>query len=93
MTYPDPPNLNWMLVALLSFLTCGIFTIVWNLMLSSWVRRVLPATRALTLYVTCYAILLVNTVISTANSMPNMLHAMHHEPVMPGNIALSASWA
>lgn len=90
LSYPDPPNLHWLLVMLLSMVTCGIFTVVWNLMLSAWVRRVLPTSKVLTLYITCYVIGLVSTTASIANSAPNLIHLMHHEPIVPNNLLLSS---
>lgn len=32
--YPDPPNLHWGLVLLFGILTCGVFSIVWDLILA-----------------------------------------------------------
>ena len=35
---PDPPNLHWALVLLFSVLTCGIFVLVWEIVLAAWVK-------------------------------------------------------
>jgi GYF domain 2 len=91
--YPDPPNLPWLLVMLFSFFTCftgqwGIFTMIWNILLCLWVRKVQPSSKALMLYITCYAIGLVGTIISLANSMPNIIAIMHHGQPAPPNIPL-----
>jgi hypothetical protein len=78
--YPNPPNLNWVLLMLCNFLTCGIFTIVWNLILCAWVRRVQPSSNALILYISAYTIALIGTAISFANNLPAFIATMHHEP-------------
>jgi hypothetical protein len=78
--YPDPPNVNWVLVLLFSFFTCGVFTIVWNILLCLWVRRVQPSSNALMLYISAYTILLIGTMISMANNLPIFIAASHHEP-------------
>jgi hypothetical protein len=56
--YPDPPNLHWGLVLLFSVITCGIFNIVWDLILAAWLKRVAPQSKAL-FYFICAAGLLV----------------------------------
>ena len=55
--YPDPPNLHWGLVLLFSILTCGVFSIVWDLVLAAWLKRVAPQSKALFYYI-CAAVLL-----------------------------------
>ena len=49
--YPDPPNLNWGLELLLGFFTCGLFVVVWNLVIATWGKRIQPASNALMYYV------------------------------------------
>jgi len=48
--YPDAPNLHWGLVLLFGFLTCGYFMFVWNLVVSSWLKRVQPNAISMFLY-------------------------------------------
>ena len=48
--YPDAPNLSWGLVLLFSFFTCSLFMFVCNLVLSSWMKRVQPNSKALFYY-------------------------------------------
>jgi hypothetical protein len=48
--YQDAPNLHWGLVLLISLFTCSLFMFVWNLVLSSWMRRVKPDSKALFYY-------------------------------------------
>jgi hypothetical protein len=48
--YPDAPNLAWGLVLLFDIFTCTLFQWVWNLVLSAWLKRVLPNSKAILLY-------------------------------------------
>jgi hypothetical protein len=48
--YPDAPNLAWGLVLLFGFFTCGLFMLIWNLVLSSWMKRVQPNSQAIFYY-------------------------------------------
>jgi hypothetical protein len=49
--YPDPPSLHWGLVALFSVFTCGLFMLVWNLIVCAWLKRVQPNATALLYYI------------------------------------------
>lgn len=49
--YPDPPNLHWALVLLFSVLTCGIFVLVWEIVLAAWVKKVDPESKSVFYYV------------------------------------------
>lgn len=49
--YPDAPNLSWGLVLIFSFFTCTLFMWVWNLVLSTWMKRVQPSSKAVLFYV------------------------------------------
>jgi hypothetical protein len=44
-----PPNLNWGLLILLTIVTCGIFAMVWTIVQSAWMNRIVPASRQLAL--------------------------------------------
>jgi hypothetical protein len=48
--YPDPPNLHWGLVLLFAVLTCGIFTLVWEIVLAVWMKRVEPQSKSVFYY-------------------------------------------
>jgi len=48
--YPSPPSLHWGICLLLSFLTCGIFNVVWIMVQAVWVRKVQPASKAVTYF-------------------------------------------
>jgi len=74
MQFEDPPNLNWGLVLLFDFLTCGIFQLVWNFILSAWMKRVQPTSQAIIYYAVGYGLQLINT----GFSIPIFMAAMHH---------------
>jgi hypothetical protein len=48
--YPDPPNLHWALVLLFGLLTCGVFSLVWDIVQAAWLRRVEPVSKAIYIY-------------------------------------------
>jgi|SRR5450756_102516 len=48
--FPDPPNLHWALVILFGFLTCGIFTVVYDIIQTLWLKKVMPTSKALLYY-------------------------------------------
>jgi hypothetical protein len=49
--YPDPPNLNWALVLLITCFTCGLFGFVWMFVQAAWMRKVNPNSKALFYYI------------------------------------------
>ena len=49
--YPDPPNLHWALVLVLAICTCGIFSVIWDLVQVLWMKRVEPGTKALPYFI------------------------------------------
>ncbi|WP_446744419.1 DUF4339 domain-containing protein [Silvibacterium acidisoli] len=51
--YPDPPNLHWGLVLLFDILSCGLFQIAWDLVQSSWMKKVAPQSKAFYYYCAC----------------------------------------
>jgi hypothetical protein len=51
MPYPDPPNLHWALVLLFGLLTCGVFTIIYDLIQTLWVKKIDPMSKSLTYYI------------------------------------------
>ena len=58
--YPDPPNLNWALFLLLGIVTCGLFTIIYEIVQVVWVKKVQPQTSALLYYMLFIGCLLLN---------------------------------
>lgn len=49
--WPDPPNLNWALLLLLDVFTCGVFSIVYEIVQLIWLKKVQPRTNAATFYI------------------------------------------
>jgi hypothetical protein len=49
--YPDPPNLHWALVLLFGCLTCGIFSIIYEIIQTLWVKKVAPTSQVLLYYI------------------------------------------
>jgi hypothetical protein len=74
--YPDAPNLHWGLVLLFGFLTCGLFMIIWNLVIAAWLRRVQPNANALFFYLGMVVVIFINIVVGGAMSMSMVSH-MH----------------
>ena len=70
--YQDAPNLHWALVMLFTILTCGMFIVIWNLVISAWLRRVQPNANAFYLYVV-HAVLLLLVFITPGSSMHHAL--------------------
>ncbi len=48
--YPPPPNLHWAICLMLSLVTCGIFSVVWIMVEAVWVKKVQPASKAVTYF-------------------------------------------
>jgi GYF domain 2 len=92
VAYPDPPNLNWGLELLLGFLTCGLFVVVWNLVIASWANRIQPASKALMYYIIATVLIVLNfggswgVIISMTHGNPHP-----HQSVL-GNLLSLASW-
>ena len=79
----DPPNLSWGLLLLFGLLTCGVFTVIYDLIQAFWWKRIEPATRVVTFYLICYACYFVNVLLSTGN-MVAMRHG--HRPNLLGSL-------
>ena len=74
--YPDPPNLNWGLVLLFGFLTCGLFTLVYDLIQTLWVKKVEPTSKVLLYYILFMAFEFLNI----GTSIGRMTLIMHGRP-------------
>jgi hypothetical protein len=48
--YPDPPNLHWGLVLLFAVISCGFFTIAWELVQAAWLKKIEPQSKAIYIY-------------------------------------------
>jgi GYF domain 2/Domain of unknown function (DUF4234) len=90
--YPDPPNLNWGIEVLLAFLTCGVFVMVWNLVIASWANRVQPNSKALMYYIIATVLIVLNL----GGSWGVVIAIAHHNPHphqrLLGNLIGLACW-
>src|SRR3984957_7283219 len=89
--YPDPPNLNWGLELLLGFLTCGLFVIVWNLIIASWANRIQPASKALLYYIIATVLIVLNYGGSWGVVIA-MTHHVHPHRSILGSLISLACW-
>ena len=89
--YPDPPNLNWGLELLLGFLTCGLFVVVWNLIIASWAKRVAPAGNAFMYYIIA-TVLIVMNLGGSWGVLISLTHHQHHHHSVLGSLLSLAAW-
>lgn len=92
IAYPDPPNLNWVLELLLGFLTCGVFVIVWNLIIAAWSNRIQPASRALMFYIVATVLIVLNLGGSWGVIVSIAQHNPHPHHSLLGNLIGLAAW-
>ncbi|WP_263382403.1 DUF4339 domain-containing protein [Granulicella arctica] len=71
--YPDPPNLSWVLVLLFSILTCGLFMVIWDIVIAAWIKRVQPNSQGLLYYIAGAVLLFINSGASFG-----LFYAFHH---------------
>jgi hypothetical protein len=90
--FQDPPNLHWGLVLLFDFLTFGFFQVVWNFILSAWMKRVQPNSQALLYYVGGYGLLFLNTGLSIPIYVAMMNH-QHHSSNLGLSLLGIVAWA
>lgn len=90
VAYPDPPNLHWGLELLLGFFTCGLFVVVWNLVIAAWANRLLPASKALMFYIIATALIVLNFGGSWGVFVAVMHHQQPHQHVVGSFIGLAA---
>jgi hypothetical protein len=57
---PIPPDMHWFLVLFLGFITMGIFTWIWTFKQASFVKKINPASNALTLMVITVVLVVVS---------------------------------
>jgi hypothetical protein len=91
IAYPDPPNLNWGLELLLGFLTCGLFVVIWNLIIAAWSNRIQPASKALTFYIAATVLIMLNLGSSWTVFIALSHHIHPHHSVL-GNLISIATW-
>jgi hypothetical protein len=90
VAYPDSPNLNWGLELLLGLLTCGLFVVVWNLVVAAWANRVEPASKALMFYIVATVLIVLNLGGSWGVMIAMSHHHKPHQHVLGGLIGLAA---
>ena len=78
--YPDPPNLHWGLVLLFDMVTFKLFQMVWNLIFSSWMRRVQQNSKALLYYAAGYLLGIVYTFMYLPSFMEKIRHIIANDP-------------
>jgi hypothetical protein len=88
--YPDPPNLHWGLELLLGFFTCGLFVVVWNLILAAWSNRLQPASKALMYYIVATVLIVLNFGGSYGVFIAVMHHQQPHQHILGSFIGLAA---
>jgi hypothetical protein len=86
--FPDPPNLNWGLELLLGLLTCGLFVVIWNLVIAAWAKRVQPMSKALTYYIVATVLIVLNLGGSYGVLLSAAHHHAHHQNVVGSLISL-----
>lgn len=89
--YQDPPNLNWGLELLLGFLTCGLFVVVWNLIIAAWANRVQPTSKSLMFYIVATVLIVLNLGGSWGVMLSVAHHHPHHQSVL-GTLLSLATW-
>jgi GYF domain 2 len=92
IAYPDPPNLHWGLELLLGFFTCGVFVMVWNLIIAAWANRVEPASKALMYYIVATVMIVLNVGGSWGVVISIMNHNPHPHHNILGNLIGIACW-
>jgi hypothetical protein len=90
IVYPDPPNLHWGLELLLGFFTCGLFVVVWNLVIAAWANRLQPASKALMFYIIATVLIVLNFGGSWGVFISVMHHQQPHQHVVGSFIGLAA---
>ncbi|MEO6983663.1 MAG: DUF4339 domain-containing protein [Edaphobacter sp.] len=88
--YPDPPNLHWGLELLLGFFTCGLFVVIWNLVLATWSHRLQPASKALMYYIVATVLIVLNFGSSYGVFIAVARHQQPHQHILGSLIGLAA---
>jgi hypothetical protein len=91
IAYPDPPNLHWGLELLLGFFTCGLFVVVWNLIIAAWANRIQPASKALMFYIAATVLIVLNLG-SSWGVIISLSHHVHPHHSVLGNLVSLATW-
>ncbi len=91
VAYEAPPNLHWALELLLGFFTCGLFVVVWNLVLAAWAKRIEPTGQALMYYIIATVLIVANFGGSFGVFIAVAHHQQPHQHITGSLIGL-ASW-
>jgi hypothetical protein len=83
---PPPPRLHWALVLLFTLLTFGIFYVVWMFVQAAWVRRIDPASNAVTLLVVYVVLVLLGEAIAGASQKDSNEAAVGGLLVLAGSV-------
>ena len=76
--YPGPPNLHWALVLLITVITFGLFMPIWNVVVSIWLQKVQPNSKALYLYIAAYVCIIIY-----GGALIPIIHAVMLNPGTP----------
>lgn len=76
--YPDPPNLHWGLVLLFTILTCGLFALVWSIVLAAWMKKVEPESKALYWYIGEIGVMVLSVFAGAGIGAVMGLHRLDH---------------
>ena len=90
-TYPDPPDLPWLLTLLLGILTGGLFFLAWDLVIAAWARRVEPRSQALPLYIAATVLVILNAGASYGIFLAALQHQAMHGNAL-GSLLGFAAW-
>lgn len=67
--YPPPPNLHWALVLLFTFLTCGVFSMIWLIVEGVWLKKVKPDSKGVRYLMITIAIWILMIVLAVAQGV------------------------
>jgi hypothetical protein len=66
--YPDPPSMNWVLVLVLTLVTCGIFFWVWMFIQAAYASKIDRASKSMLFYAIGLPCVLIGTFVRTMDS-------------------------
>ncbi len=85
--YPPPPNLHWAIVLLLTFVTCGVFSIVWLVVEGLWLKKVKPDTKAFTYLILTVSVYILIFALAIAQGVSTGASG-HAQPGLQGIVGL-----
>jgi hypothetical protein len=88
--WPDPPNLNWILLLVLEIFTCGLFGIVWEIVQLVWVRKVQPATKAMPYFIGYVVLSFMGGAVSAGVSAAAMSRGHYHRSPISAVVSIAA---